>query len=132
MEKNLSKHRVLGDERGQLIAIESGIGIPFDIKRIFYIYGTKPNVPRGQHAHHKTQQYLIAVSGSCEVTLDDGKEKVTHLLDQPHIGLFQDAMVWGTMKNFSHDCVLLVLANEHYDDADYIRSYEDFERKIKS
>jgi len=132
MDKKLNQHRVLGDERGLLIAIESGISIPFEIKRIFYIYGTKPNVPRGQHAHHKTQQYLIAVNGSCQVTLDDGKEKVTHLLDQPHIGLFQDAMIWGTMHDFSSDCVLLVLANEHYDDADYIRSYKEFLREIKS
>jgi hypothetical protein len=119
-------HKVLGDERGKLVVIESGIHIPFEIKRVFYIYGTKPDVPRGQHSHHKTQQYLIAVSGSCKVTLDDGKEKGTYLLDQPHIGLFQDAMVWGTMHEFSPDCVLLVLANEHYNDADYIRSYEDF------
>lgn len=123
-------HKVLGDERGKLIAIESGIHIPFAIKRVFYIYGTQPNVPRGQHSHHKTQQYLIAVSGSCQVTLDDGKQKVTHLLNQPDIGLFQDAMVWGTMHDFSSDCVLLVLANEHYTDSDYIRSYDDFKRIV--
>jgi hypothetical protein len=128
----MTHHKVLGDERGQLVAIESGISIPFDIKRVFYIYGTQPNVPRGQHSHHKTQQYLIAVSGSCHVTLDDGKEKVTHLLDQPHIGLFQDAMVWGTMHDFSPDCVLLVLANEHYNDADYIRSYAEFKQILAS
>ncbi len=119
---------MLGDERGQLIAIESGIHIPFEIKRVFYIYGTQPNVHRGQHSHHKTKEYLIAVNGSCKITLDDGKEKVTHLLDQPHIGLFLDAMVWRTMHDFSLDCVLLVLANEHYDDSDYIRSYEYFEK----
>lgn len=132
MNPVLTHHKILGDERGQLVAIESGINIPFEIKRVFYIYGTQPNVPRGQHSHHKTKQYLIAVSGSCKVTLDDGKEKVTHLLDQPHIGLFQDALVWGTMHDFSPDCVLLVLANEHYDDADYIRYYAEFERKVKS
>lgn len=128
MNKVITHHKVLGDERGQLVAIESGIHIPFEIKRVFYIYGTQPNVPRGQHSHHKTQQYLIAVSGSCQVTLDNGQEKVTHILDQPHIGLFQDAMVWGSMHDFSPDCVLLVLANEHYNDSDYIRSYPEFNR----
>ena len=132
MNPVLTHHKILGDKRGQLVAIESGIHIPFEIKRVFYIYGTQPNVPRGQHSHHKTKQYLIAVSGSCQVTLDDGKEKITHLLDQPHIGLFQDAMVWGTMHDFSSDCVLLVLANELYSDADYIRSYADFKRILSS
>ncbi|MGV1045698.1 sugar 3,4-ketoisomerase [Limnohabitans sp.] len=130
MNKLLTNHKVLGDERGQLIAIESGIHIPFEIKRVFYIYGTQPNVPRGQHSHNITKQYLIAVNGSCKVTLDDGVNKVTYVLDQPHIGLFQDAMVWGTMHDFSPDCVLLVLANEHYDDQDYIRSYDDFQKLI--
>ncbi len=132
MNPVLTHHKILGDKRGQLVAIESGIHIPFEIKRVFYIYGTQPNVPRGQHSHHKTKQYLIAVSGSCQVTLDDGKEKITHLLDKPHIGLFQDAMVWGTMHDFSSDCVLLVLANELYSDADYIRSYADFKRILSS
>jgi dTDP-4-dehydrorhamnose 3,5-epimerase-like enzyme len=130
MNKLLTNHKVLGDERGQLVAIESGIHIPFEIKRVFYIYGTQPNVPRGQHSHNITKQYLIAVSGSCKVTLDDGADKVTYVLDQPHIGLFQDAMVWGTMHDFSPDCVLLVLANEHYDDQDYIRSYDEFKKLI--
>jgi dTDP-4-dehydrorhamnose 3,5-epimerase-like enzyme len=122
----------MGDERGKLVAIESGIHIPFEIKRVFYIFGTQPNVPRGQHSHHKTKQYLIAISGSCQVTLDDGTNKETHVLNQPHIGLFQDAMVWGTMHDFSPDCVLLVLANEHYADADYIRSYDEFRRALSS
>jgi dTDP-4-dehydrorhamnose 3,5-epimerase-like enzyme len=124
----IKKHTVLGDERGQLIAIESGIHVPFEIKRVFYIYGTQPDVSRGQHSHHKTKQYLIAVNGSCKVTLDDGKQKITHLLNQPNIGLFQDALVWGSMHDFSSDCVLLVFANEYYNDADYIRSYVDFSR----
>jgi hypothetical protein len=124
----IKKHKVLGDDRGQLIAIESGIHVPFEIKRVFYIYGTQPDVSRGQHSHHKTKQYLIAVNGSCKVTLDDGKQKITHLLNQPNIGLFQDALVWGSMHDFSSDCVLLVFANEYYNDADYIRSYVDFSR----
>lgn len=128
---NIINHKVMGDERGKLVAIESEVNIPFEIKRVFYIFGTQPNVPRGQHSHYRTQQYLIAVSGSCRVTLDNGKEKVTHELDHPNIGLFQDAMVWGTMHNFSPDCVLLVLASEFYDKDDYIRSFEEFKRIAK-
>lgn len=132
MENVRKEHRVLGDERGQLIAIESGTHIPFEIKRVFYIYGTQPNVPRGQHSHHKTKQYLIAVNGSCKVTLDNGKSRETYVLNRPYIGLFQDAMVWGTMHDFSSDCVLLVLADQHYNDSDYIRSYDEFKQVLSS
>lgn len=132
LENVLHEHRILGDERGQLIAIESGLHIPFEIKRVFYIYGTQPNVPRGQHSHHKTKQYLIAVNGSCKVTLENGQSKETYDLNQPNIGLFQDAMVWGTMHDFSANCVLLVLADQHYNEADYIRSYEDFKQALTS
>lgn len=123
---SIVEHRVIGDHRGQLIAIEGARDIPFEIKRIFYIYGAQPNTPRGQHAHHKTRQYLIAVNGSCHVTLDDGVNKATYILNQPNLGLMQEAMIWGTMHDFSHDCVLLVLASEHYDEADYIRDYDQY------
>lgn len=126
----ITSHKVLGDERGKLIAIESGIHIPFEIKRVFYIYGTQPHVPRGQHSHYKTKQYLIAVNGSCKVTLDNGQTKETFELNQPNIGLFQDAMIWGSMHEFSTDCVLMVLADQHYDENDYIRNYETFKRAL--
>ena len=119
-------HKVLGDDRGKLIAIESGVDVPFEVKRVFYIYGTQSGIPRGQHSHHETKQYLIVVSGSCKVTLDNGNEKTTYELSQPNIGLFQDALIWGEMHDFSEDCVLLVLASEHYDEADYIRNYNEF------
>lgn len=123
---SITEHRILGDHRGQLVAIESQRDVPFEVKRVFYIFGTQPGVPRGQHSHHKTRQYLIAVNGSCKVTLDDGKQKITYDLHQPNIGLLQDALVWGSMHDFTPDCVLLVLASEHYDEADYIRDYDDF------
>lgn len=123
---SITEHRILGDHRGQLVAIEGQQDVPFEVKRVFYIYGTQQDVPRGQHSHHQTQQYLIAVNGSCKVTLDDGKQKITYDLNQPNIGLLQDALVWGTMHDFTPDCVLLVLANAHYDEADYIRDYDDF------
>ena len=128
---SIVEHRVLGDHRGQLIAIEAVRDIPFEIKRIFYIYGAQPNTLRGQHAHHKTRQYLIAVSGSCNVTLDDGKQRITYSLHQPDIGLLQEPLVWGTMHDFSHDCVLVVLASEHYEENDYIRNYAHFQEMFK-
>lgn len=126
----LKIHKILGDHRGKLIALEEGIDVPFDVKRVFFIYGTQEGVRRGQHSHYKIKQYLIAVAGSCKVTLDDGSKKSTYLLDAPDKGLFQDAMLWGEMHDFSEDCVLLVLASEHYDESDYIRNYQDFKRLV--
>lgn len=123
---SITEHRILGDHRGKLVAIEGQKDVPFEVKRVFYIYGTQPDVPRGQHSHHQTRQYLIALNGSCKVTLDDGKQKITYDLNQPNIGLLQDALVWGSMHDFTPDCALLVLASEHYDEADYIRDYDDF------
>ena len=128
---SITEHRILGDHRGKLVAIEGQKDVAFEVKRVFYIYGTQPDVPRGQHSHHHTRQYLIAVNGSCKVTLDDGKQKITHDLNHPNIGLLQDALVWGSMHDFTSDCVLLVLASEHYDEADYIRDYDEFLRLVK-
>ena len=119
-------HKVLGDHRGQLVAIEGGGNVPFDIKRVFYIYGTQKKASRGDHSHYNTKQYLIAVNGSCKVTLDNGKTKQTFDLDEPNKGLFQDVLIWGAMHDFSQDCVLLVLASECYDEADYIHDYQKF------
>ena len=129
---NLNHHKVMGDDRGSLVAIESINDIPFEIKRVFYIYGTRPDVSRGQHAHYITKQYLIAVHGSCKITLDDGRRIITHELNQPNIGLFQNAMEWGTMHDFSSDCVLLVLADQFYKEADYIRCYDEFKKHISA
>ena len=123
-------HKVLGDHRGQLVVIEGKGDIPFDIKRVFYIYGTQKDVPRGNHSHYKTKQYLIAVNGSCKVTLDNGKTKKTFDLDEPNKGLFQDALTWGTMHDFSDDCVLMVLASEYYNEVDYIRDYNEFLKTV--
>ncbi len=124
--KQLDEFKVLGDERGQLIALEGNRQIPFEVKRVFYIYGTQPNTPRGNHAHYKTKQYLVAVHGSCKITLDNGKTKKTYDLNKPNLGLFQDAMIWGTMHTFSQNCVLMVLADTYYDADDYITDYNDF------
>lgn len=127
----MNLHQVRGDERGQLVAIEGNVDIPFEIKRVFYIYGTSAGVPRGNHAHHKTLQYLISVSGSCKVTLDAGVGKETYTLDCQNVGLLQKELVWGVMHDFSEDCVLLVLASDYYDESDYIRDYDEFLRYVK-
>ena len=124
-------HKILGDHRGKLIAIEGKTDVPFDIKRIFYIYEAGENISRGCHSHYKTKQYLIALSGSCKVTLDDGHTKKTFHLHSRDKGLFQDALVWGEMHNFSNNCVLLVLASEHYMESDYIYDYDNFLDKVK-
>lgn len=122
--------KVMGDERGLLVALEENREVPFDIKRVFYIYGAEKNVTRGEHSHYKTKQFLVALSGSCMVTLDDGENKLTHTLDSPSKGLLQDNMVWGSMHNFSQDCVLLVLADMPYDNSDYIRDYNLFLEEV--
>lgn len=117
-----------GDSRGQLIALESNSNfVPFDIKRIYYIFDTTPGVVRGNHAHRELKQILICISGACTIVCEmpDGS-KSEHRLDWPNKGLAIEGLVWRQMKEFSKDAVLLVLASEHYEEADYIRSYEDF------
>ena len=126
MITTLQEFKVLGDHRGQLVALEANRQIPFNVKRVFYIYGTQEGVPRGNHSHYKTKQFLVAVNGSCKVTLDNGKEKETYELNKPNLGLFQDALIWGSMHDFSSDCVLMVLADAYYDMSDYITNYDNF------
>jgi len=121
---------VLGDERGSLIAIENNKNIPFEIKRIYYIFGTKENVSRGYHAHRDLQQIAICVSGHCEFIIDDGKSREAVLLNNPTKGLYIDNNKWREMHNFSKDCVLLVIASKFYDEEDYIRNYDDFLKGI--
>lgn len=118
----------LGDERGSLVAVEIGIdkAVPFDIKRIYYIYHTEQGVSRGYHAHRSLKQIAICVAGKCRMTLDDGKSREEVWLDSPTRGLVIEDMVWREMHEFSRDCVLLVLASEHYDESDYIRDYKEF------
>ena len=130
MITKLEEFKVLGDHRGQLVALEANRQIPFEVKRVFYIYGTQEGIPRGKHAHYKTKQFLVAVNGSCKVTLDNGKRKEIFDLNKPNLGLFQDALVWGTMHDFSNDCVLMVLADEYYDASDYITDYNKFLKEV--
>ena len=123
---NLIHLPVLGDDRGSLIALEGNKNIPFDIKRIYYIYGTKTGVSRGFHAHKALKQVAIAVSGSCRFILDDGIEREDILLNDPAQGLLIGSFMWREMHDFSDDCVLMVLANQLYDEDDYIRNYDEF------
>ena len=107
-------------------AVEGGKDIPFEIKRVYYIYHTKPDVRRGCHAHKSLKQVLICMKGSCNILLDDGTERQEIRMDIPGKGLFIGEMVWREMYDFSPDCVLVVLASEHYDEDDYIRNYNGF------
>ena len=103
-----------GDERGNLVVAEgSGIDVPFDIKRVFYMYGSDPDIIRGQHANRKTEFVLINVSGTSKVKVDNGFETEIIELNKPRMGLYLDVMVWKDMYDFSDDSVLLVLASEH-------------------
>ena len=117
--------RRYSDTRGYLSVVENGIDIPFDIKRIYYLYMV-PEVARGAHAHKALQQLLIATSGSVEVIMDDGREKKSFMLDRPWKGLLIPAGLWRDLENFSGGAVLMCLASEKYDAADYIRDYEKF------
>jgi dTDP-4-dehydrorhamnose 3,5-epimerase-like enzyme len=120
----------LGDERGQLISLEENKNIPFAMKRVYYIFNTQPFVRRGLHAHKKLEQLLICTSGSCSILLDDGQNKQTTRLDAPHDALFIGSMIWREMYDFSADCVLMVVASDYYDEADYIRDYDVFLNKV--
>ncbi|MEG0232023.1 MAG: FdtA/QdtA family cupin domain-containing protein [Hafnia sp.] len=119
----LQKH---GDERGQLVSLEETKNIPFPIKRVYYMFETGEDVRRGFHAHYKLRQLAIPVRGSCRIILDDGVEKIEVYLDNPAQGLAIDPMIWHEMYDFSSDCVLMVLADDFYNESDYIRNYDDF------
>jgi dTDP-4-dehydrorhamnose 3,5-epimerase-like enzyme len=122
----LINFQIFGDERGSLISLESFKNIPFEIKRSYYIFKTSPNVSRGMHAHKNLKQVLIALSGKCEIIIDDGKIKNKILLNSPSQGLYIEGLVWREMQNFSSDCVLLVLADDYFNEEDYIRNYNEF------
>ncbi|EHA1124989.1 WxcM-like domain-containing protein [Vibrio navarrensis] len=122
--------QVSGDKRGSLIALEENKNIPFDVKRIYYIFDTKTNVSRGFHAHYNLEQVAICLKGSVTFILDDGKERKSVLLNSPSVGLHIRGLIWREMHDFSDDCVLMVVASEHYDEADYIRDYDTFLNEV--
>lgn len=121
----------LGDARGSLVALEGEKTVPFAIKRVYYIFGTEPGVARGFHAHRNLKQVAVCVTGSCRMILDDGITREDVILGSPTEGLLIEGLVWREMHDFSEDCVLLVLASEHYDENDYIRDYDEFLKEIR-
>ncbi len=116
----------LGDDRGWLVALEAERNIPFPVRGVYYIYGTRPGVRRGRHAHRRLRQVLVCIAGACTILLDDGRNREDVRLTGNTEGLVLDPMIWHEMYDFSPGCVLLVLADGWYDEADYIRDYPAF------
>ncbi|MER0325900.1 sugar 3,4-ketoisomerase [Vibrio vulnificus] len=122
---------VIGDERGNLVALERNKEIPFDIRRVYYMFGMQSDLARGFHAHKELIQVAVCLKGSCDILMDDGNYKQVVTLNSPDKGLVIDTMQWHEMANFSDDCVLLVLASDVYNESDYIRDYREFLREAR-
>ena len=120
----LDKHH--SDRKGNLTVVENGKTLPFDVKRVYYLYDVPGGENRGSHAHRDLSQLIIAASGSFRVTLDDGTCKRSFFLNRPYQGLYVKPGMWRDLEDFSSGAVCMVLASEEYDSNDYIRSYEDF------
>ena len=120
----LDRHH--SDRKGNLTVVENGKTLPFDVKRVYYLYDVPGGESRGGHAHKALFQLVVAVSGSFTVTLDDGTDKKTFALNRPYQGLLVVPGIWRTLDDFSSGAVCLVLASEKYDEGDYIRDYEEF------
>ena len=120
----------LGDERGKLVVIEGAQAIPFEIRRVFYIYDSDSTVVRGQHANRESEFVLINVAGSSKVMITDGDDKEIVELNRPMDGVYIPKMIWKEMYDFSENSVLLVLASTHYDGSEYIRDYDEYMREI--
>lgn len=125
MNYKILNFNTIGDDRGKLVSLESFKNIPFDIKRVYYIYDTNAQ-PRGFHAHTRLEQVVVALAGSCEFELDDGKDKEIIRLNSPDMGVYIGVNMWRVMREFSSDCRLVVLASDYYDESEYIRDYDEF------
>lgn len=121
-----------GDERGKLVVIEGSQNIPFEIKRVFYMYGTDSSKKRGEHANRNSEFVLINVAGKSKVRITDSKEEFEVELNKPMMGVYIPKMIWKDMYDFSSDSVLLVLANTHFDENEYIRDYEEYKRVMEN
>lgn len=132
IKKDLIHLKAHIDARGSLVVLEKGNNLPFELKRVYYIFGSDDSTERGFHAHKELQQIAVALSGSCVMVLDDGEQKVEFQLNNPTKAVFIDKMIWREMKDFSSDCVLLVAASMKYDENDYIRDYDEFLKGVKN
>ena len=121
----------IADPRGNLTFVEAGNHVPFDIKRVYYLYDVPGGAERGGHAHKDLSQLIIAMSGAFDIVLDDGREKKRFHLNRSYFGLYVCPMIWREMDNFSSGAVCLVLASNYYDEADYYRNYDDFIRDVE-
>ena len=121
----------LGDERGKLVVIEGGMSIPFDIKRVFYIYGSDATVVRGQHANRESEFVLVNVAGRSKIRITDGREEFIIELDKPMMGVFIPKMIWQDTSDSSSASVVLSLSSTHYDDKEYIRNYEEYLEEMR-
>lgn len=132
MAENVHELKVISDERGSLVSIEGGMTVPFAIKRVYYLFKLN-DLARGFHAHKELKQFMICLSGSCRVVLNDGRSAPQNIiLNSPDRGVFIDHMMWHEMHDFSSDCLLMVLASDHYNESDYIRKYGEFELLTKA
>jgi len=122
---------VAHDKRGNLSVIESGQNIPFQIKRVYYLYDVPGGTKRGGHAHRNLEQLIIAVSGSFDIILHNGKTQKKFMLNRSNCGLYVPKMTWREIENFSSGSVCLVLASEHYDESDYIRNFKEFKKECQ-
>ncbi len=120
-----------GDDRGNLVVVEGSWDIPFEIKRVFYIYGSDDKVVRGCHANLKSEFVMINVAGTSKVKVDNGEESRIVELNRPRMGLYLKSNVWKEMYDFSPDSILLVLSSEHYDEHEYVRDYETYREDIR-
>lgn len=130
MDYKLMNIKIHGDERGKLGVVECLRDIPFEIKRVYWIYDTLPDQARGFHSHKDMEQLVVAIDGACEFELDDGTEKVNLTLNRPDRGLYIGKNIWRVMKNFSYGCKLVVFASDYYNEEEYIRNYNDFLKSI--
>lgn len=117
--------------RGSLTVVEGGSDIPFSINRAYWLYDVPGGATRAGHAHKALRQLIVSMSGSCDITLDDGYGRITHHLNRSYLGLYVHPMIWRDIDNFSSNAVLLVLASAHYDESDYFREYQDFLDTVK-
>jgi hypothetical protein len=121
----------IANPKGNLTAIEEHVHVPFDIRRVYYLYDVPGGESRGGHAHRALEQFIVAASGSFEVVLDDGTDRRSFFLNRSYYGLYVPPMLWRELENFSSGSVCLVLASAPYDEADYIRDYDEFAASAK-